>query len=811
MKKKILSFAIACLMIMTAVVTTMPAVSAEDSTPTRGVTEAYGTTGTVGATISSITPSDEEVALATQGYTAYVKHSSITSETANAVEVKDGVYGVPFKWLTPGDATEDDFDAFIAANVRSDANASTSYIAYDGSNAATDTAWGYANTIEGSTIVLLKNVWTLGPAADVNGIIDNGGGMDHDHNVNYDGNGFTHTMENIYVFGNTGNNGPSTTGKVSNIHLVSTCASGNTGLFRLRSYNATPSELTLENCTFEPSTATGSPAGNFYYDVSASSFTLNMVNCLIKSAAANTGTADFLTNIAKPFNINLTRCTVDATAATAKTAHIMFRINIANSNMSVKLDSCKIDAEAREAGSVFFYGAQNGKLTVDMNNCDVNASGYKALISCGSGKTGGMDVDVKNSDITLTDCRSMVLSQYTSASTVDINNSDIEFNYTKSSAHDSDNSIAMFDNRNTGAFDLTASQSRLTMTSSYAGKADEPTNYAYKPFVFRSQGGTCPLDVDLTNVTIDGGENVNLMRCCYNNNTAKVGNTVGITDCDINVAGSGFVDINRGNFTIDGNTLIQVGGIFLRTSVSAPVYFYVNDTATIVAEKLAERSNSLASRTQVPNVISTNPNFYYTSAEATEATYTAPTLVTGASVRTTAETEGLRFTGTIKDGHGADEFGLLVTLTSNLESTEFTAKALADAGVKTYKESAAKLITAMDGYTRFDTALLGIADVKTSYSARAYAKYSTIYHDDELADGEVAESTEVYITVYSEYSEENNARSLGKVADAAYNDLQAYNEAEGYVCKIEDGKYSPYDVEQRAVLKKYADLFNEAQ
>ena len=173
--------------------------------------------------------------------------------------------------------------------------------------------------------------------------------------------------------------------------------------------------------------------------------------------------------------------------------------------------------------------------------------------------------------------------------------------------------------------------------------------------------------------------------------------------------------------------------------------------------------------------------------------FEAPTLVDGASVRTTAGSNGLRFKASLPASVIANEdvteYGMLFARTASV-SGEFTETALADG---TYIMSKADTAKTVDGVFTFALTDIAEDNYNTMYSARAYAKYN---------------SCKATILVYSTYTVADNSRSLAGVAKMATEDFSPTYDAEnGYICKIADGKYSPYDKNQLAVLTTYADKY----
>ena len=66
----------------------------------------------------------------------------------------------------------------------------------------------------------------------------------------------------------------------------------------------------------------------------------------------------------------------------------------------------------------------------------------------------------------------------------------------------------------------------------------------------------------------------------------------------------------------------------------------------------------------------------------------------------------------------------------------------------------------------------------------------------------------VTVNAYSTYSDAANSRSLAYVAKEALGDVKtAYDAETGYICKLEEGKYSPYDKNQYAILQGFASKY----
>ena len=246
-------------------------------------------------------------------------------------------------------------------------------------------------------------------------------------------------------------------------------------------------------------------------------------------------------------------------------------------------------------------------------------------------------------------------------------------------------------------------------------------------------------------------------------------NTIELTDKDANATSDIFAPYNNSAT----NTASNISNV--KVNVNGPI---ISNAETLIASDLS------------------GTTFNVTSGNAF-GDYTAPTLEAGASVRTTEGSNGLRFTANYTGT--AAEYGIIAAATADtLTSSTFTTAL----GSGKYVKAASTdddFNMADDGST-YNIVLKG-AVTTNSYSARAYATYN-------IGNG-------VTVTVYSAYTEADNARTMKYVATAALDDvkteaeLQEMDNAEAakYTCKITDDgdtKYSRYSEAQREVLAAIA-------
>lgn len=182
-------------------------------------------------------------------------------------------------------------------------------------------------------------------------------------------------------------------------------------------------------------------------------------------------------------------------------------------------------------------------------------------------------------------------------------------------------------------------------------------------------------------------------------------------------------------------------------------------------------------------------------------------MLSGASVRTTEGSTGIRFMARIDlaqyDALTAAgikiEPHVLIVPTAYFEKTfgYHTLEALKTAGyteIIDIKSEAWYSVTAEDYYYTGSVSNILPENYMLEFSGVAYLNIT--YPNGTKS------------TVYADYSEENNSRSVYRVAHAAYNDRTTVANSEGYGNPVTyEGKqtYSPYDNDKLAVIKAFAD------
>ena len=250
-----------------------------------------------------------------------------------------------------------------------------------------------------------------------------------------------------------------------------------------------------------------------------------------------------------------------------------------------------------------------------------------------------------------------------------------------------------------------------------------------------------------------------------------------------------YIDLDAGDYVatfdayIDGEATLSV---YLRTAGGAEnacgstnisdladftpteIEFTLADAGSYLFELRAEVSNSGGLRLD-------NLGLYENSSESPNPL----SAERGAYIRASGTQFGLRFVGSVNkavfDGY-ADEYedvaaGMLIVPTDYLDGCEFTYAALTAAGkcvqvcvaYNYYNADTA----ATDGFYGFYCALCPIMpyNIDRAFSARSFLRYTV---DDGLGGKET-----VYI--YGDYSEEDNSRSALAVAQAIYDDREAYD------------------------------------
>ena len=184
----------------------------------------------------------------------------------------------------------------------------------------------------------------------------------------------------------------------------------------------------------------------------------------------------------------------------------------------------------------------------------------------------------------------------------------------------------------------------------------------------------------------------------------------------------------------------------------------------------------------------------------------APKLEYGASVRTVEKSNGIRFTSTVDTAKisAAEEYGILIVKYDELLSSgvDFTLEAMT--GKLTFGKIAAETVTqGEDGVTTYNLAMTGLPtdQLCTNFAVRGYAIY-------KIGGARV--------TVYSQFDEEANVRSMKGVAEAAIADVKtaeeiaANSELAAYKYEVQTGKYSRYSKAQyETILKIYANTMEE--
>ena len=197
------------------------------------------------------------------------------------------------------------------------------------------------------------------------------------------------------------------------------------------------------------------------------------------------------------------------------------------------------------------------------------------------------------------------------------------------------------------------------------------------------------------------------------------------------------------------------------------------------------------------NIYTQEERFFTKTTDSSVLTYTAPSMIDGASIRIDEQSSGLRFSADFDNTTaGATSYGMILTKADNLANgAEFT-HAL---GNKCVDQPATDGI---DG-TRYNVAICDLEanNYSTKYAARAYATY--LYANN------------VNVTVYSDFDAtdstsegKGNVRSIQDVADAALSDTKTEKTETGdgypYEHKIANGVYSRYTKEQYEAIKTYA-------
>lgn len=379
MKKKIISFmviVIAVMIVFTSTMLVMASISEDTLPATKG-------------NVPSLT--DSEAGLADKGYVAYVTHSGITSKTSGAVQV-DGVWAMAFKWLTPGDTTKAKFEAFFSLPCadRSKDEVAEDYIEYPygdskAKNYLTDTAWGYAASLDGANVVFLKDIYCIGPvvtiktgskSSDKTDIIENGGAICIQKDRTIEGNGHTLYMEGPIISGN----GVAITVNWNNINIQTNSVSSAI-MFKMRSTSAATGNVNFTNCTF----TTGAISA---YNGDASLFLsengkvkVSLTDCTIDFDASVYDSSSNDISVFKSkstYSVSYTLNTCDLVFDTDAVNSYIFASDSSTCSLNIDLTNITSNTMTSAPNAHFFKGgsSKGSGNVVDITDCDIKTGGY---------------------------------------------------------------------------------------------------------------------------------------------------------------------------------------------------------------------------------------------------------------------------------------------------------------------------------------------------------------------------------------------------------------------------------------------------
>ena len=307
----------------------------------------------------------------------------------------------------------------------------------------------------------------------------------------------------------------------------------------------------------------------------------------------------------------------------------------------------------------------------------------------------------------------------------------------------------------------------------------------------------------LRNVNVSGTKITNAVT--GSNNGRQMGGLIGIAE------GSGTVTLVgcSANITMSGYN--AVGGLVGRLASMSLVLANCHTTGTIVAEQSGKVAGAFVgdNPSGTTRIFASSTDTELSMEVGTTHVFTAPTMLDGASIRTTEGSNGLRFTSNVTSEQitayngipatvvAGYTFGTVIALNSKIDANNFTKAALDAAGVSAYADIAADegITDNEDGSKTFRAALTGMTtDNKTvEFAARSYVEFT-------LATGDT-------VRVYSDFTDEN-VRSMQEVAVAALGDTSTDKNATmngfTYQFEVAEGKYSLYNKKEREVLAIWA-------
>ena len=201
-----------------------------------------------------------------------------------------------------------------------------------------------------------------------------------------------------------------------------------------------------------------------------------------------------------------------------------------------------------------------------------------------------------------------------------------------------------------------------------------------------------------------------------------------------------------------------------------------------------------------------NNSFHAESSVTSEAMGVEFAMLSGASLKTVANTSELRYIAKIakSDYDALTSLGasvephIIIAPTSVVERaygyTDYETLLAMSGDEQILDIKADSWYTQTDNYYYYTASVGNITDYLKEYSAIAYLKIT-------LPDGTA-------VTVRADYSAENNSRSVYYVASRAYNDRTTLENQDGYGVRIKfnrDDTFSPYSAERLGVIKKFVD------
>ena len=532
-------------------------------------------------------------------------------------------------------------------------------------------------------------------------------------------------------------------------------------------------DLTIKNLTLNLTTP-------MIGDLAAQGATLTYYGCTITQSGGRSADNQFCRFNANNTTLNLTSTTFDISKGGRSGGQqaFIFKVNGAyNATINMVSSSVGFTSNAQYIGAVDGIYL-NAAATLNLNMADSTFATYRRAVSAQN----------KSSNVNITMSGNSVISSK-------VNNA-IEANGALTLNMSGTSKVAV-DNTS-----LTSAQSGHAVNATYGGavsinmtdSARIEAVGAFKPnfgAAIRCHDGSGTTDAPSTkkiNVTMSGNSSIYSQKFHgihpQSGNAHMCGELTLVMYGEANITSGGgsavYLGANKFNLYLDGNATLTKG----ETTSIAAVNFVKDSTKSSITMGYTAACNHAVSGTH---------NFQNNA---------APTVIAGASVRTTEGSTGIRFTAdvTVPSSRSSDiEYGMIVARYNDFNGKCAFIPAVLDAnGVKYATASASDTnnsnVVTKDNKEILNFAITGLdGQESTEFAVRGYTKYN--YSSSAIT---------CELLILSDFVVEDNVRSIEYVAGEAIKDVKDAPEGDYKFEVVEDcaykGKYSRYSSAQYKVV-----------